>query len=134
MLSTKWVFVEKQKPDKHGNFTPYAKGRMVGRGFVQVQGVNYAETFAPVVKYSSVRALRAEGAEEDLEFEQMDAQTAFLSGETQEDIYIEVPEGVEITPEDLAELGLDNADNIDKLDLICKLKKSMYGTKQAPRC
>ena len=99
-----------------------------------MQGVDYGETFAPVVKLSSFRALCAEVAEEDLVFEQMDAKTAFLNGEIQEDIYIEVPEGVEVTVEDLARLGLDNVDDIETLDLMCKLEKSMYGTKQAPRC
>ena len=133
MLSTKWVFVEKQKVGEDGNVTPYPKGRNVVRGFEQEQGVDYSETFAPVLKYSSVQALCSEVAEEDLEFEQMDVKTAFLNGEIEEDIYIEIPEGVEVTPEDLAELGLDKADDIDKLDLICKLEKSMYGTKQAPR-
>ena len=86
------------------------------------------------MKYSSVRALCAEVASDDLEFEQMDVKTAFLNGDIDEDIYIEVPEGVEITREDLQKMGLGDADDIGKLDLVCKLQKSMYGTKQAPRC
>ena len=133
VLSTKWVFVEKQKVENRIS-TPYPKGRNVVRGCEQVQGVDYGETFAPVVKYSSVRALCAMVAEKDLELEQMDAKTAFLNGEIDEDIFIEIPEGVEITYEDLLHLDIDNIDDISKIDLVCKLEKSMYGTKQAPRC
>ena len=133
VLTTRWVFVEKQRVDEDGNTTPFAKGRNVVRGFQQVQGVDYGETFAPVVKYSSVRALCAKVADEDLELDQMDVITAFLNGDIDEDIYIEVPDGVEITPEDISHLGLGDVD-INELDLVCKLDKSMYGTKQAPRC
>ncbi len=124
----------KQKVDADGNSTPFAKARRVVRGFQQVQGVDYGETFAPVVKYASVRALCAEVAKEDLELEQMDVKTAFLDGDIDEDIYIEVPEGIEITKEEIAHLGLDDDVDIKSLDLVCKLEKSMYGTKQAPRC
>ena len=64
----------------------------------------------------------------------MDAKTAFLNGDIDEDVYIEIPEGVEIDEEDLAELGISDVDDIKDMDLVCKLEKSMYGTKQAPRC
>ncbi len=134
VFTTRWIFTEKQKVDEHGNSTPFAKGRCVVRGFQQVQGVDYGETFAPVVKYASVRALCAEVAKEDLELEQMDVKTAFLDGDIDEDIFIEVPEGFEITKEDIAHLDLGDDVDIGSLDLVCKLEKSMYGTKQAPRC
>ena len=114
--------------------TPFAKGRNVVRGFQQVHRVDYGETFAPVVKYSSVRSLCSTVADQDLEFHQMDATTAFLNGEIDEDIYIEIPEGVEIDQADIDELGLTNMDEVKTLDLVAKLEKSMYGTKQAPRC
>ena len=134
VLTTKWVFVEKQMVYEKGVVTPFPNGRNVVRGFEQVQGVDYGETFAPVVKFTSVRVLCAFVADEDLEFHQMDAKTAFLNGEIDEEIFIEVPDGVEIDDDDLAELGLTNYDEVKKLDLVCKLQKSMYGTKQAPRC
>ena len=134
VFTTRWIFVGKQKVDKDGKSTPFAKARCVVRGFQQVQGVDYGETFVAVVKYASVRALCAEVAKEDLELEQMDVKTAFLDGDIDEDIYIEVPEGIEITKEDIAHLGLSEDVDIKSLDLVCKLEKSMYGTKQAPRC
>ena len=134
VLKTKWVFVEKQHTDEDGTSTPFPKGRNVVKGFEQVQGVDYNETFAPVVKYTSVRVLCAEVAEEDLELHQMDAKTAFLNGIIDEEVFIEIPEGVQIEKSDLAELGVDTFEDIEKLDLVGKLEKSMYGTKQAPRC
>ena len=134
VLTTRWVFVEKQKIDENGNISLFPKARNVVRGFEQVQGVDYLETFAPVVKYTSVRTLCSIVAEQDLEMHLMDANTAFLNGIIEEDIFIEIPEGVEITEEDVKHLGLDNLNDIDSMDLVCKLEKSMYGTKQAPRC
>jgi len=134
VLTSKWVFVEKQKVDANGKMTPFPKGRNVVRGFQQVQGVDYGETFAPVIKYSSVRSLCSTVADQDLEFHQMDATTAFLNGEIDEDIYIEIPEGVEIEQSDVEKLGLKNMNDLRNLDLVAKLEKSMYGTKQAPRC
>ena len=71
VLTSKWVFVEKQKVDENGNVTPFAKGRNVVRGFQQVQGVDYGETFAPVIKYSSVRSLCSTVAAQDLEFKKV---------------------------------------------------------------
>ena len=133
-LTTKWVFTKKFTVDENKRSEPFPKGRCVVRGFQQVQGVDYGETFVPVVKYASVRALCAEVAEDDLEFEQMDVKTAFLAGDIDEDIYIEVPEGFKITEEDIVHLNLGDDVDIDKLDLVCELEKSMYGTKQAPRC
>jgi hypothetical protein len=134
VLTTRWVFVEKQKVDANGHTVPFPKGRNVVRGFEQVQGVDFGETFAPVVKYASVRALCSTVAGEDLEFHQMDATTAFLNGVMDEDVYIELPEGLEIDKDDLSSLGRENMDDLDGLDLIAKLEKSQYGTKQAPRC
>ena len=134
VFTTRWIFNKKFKVDEKGNSVPFAKGRCVVRGFQQVQGVDYDETFAPVVKYASIRALCAEVAKQDLELEQMDVVTAFLDGDIDEDIYIEIPEGFEITKEDVAHLNLPDDVDIKSLDLVCKLDKSMYGTKQAPRC
>ena len=134
VLTTKWIFLEKKVVDGKGKSTSYPKARNVVRGFEQVQGVDYEETFAPVVKYTSIRTVCAYVAEEDLELHQMDAKTAFLNGEIDEEIFIEIPEGVEIETSELAESGLDSNLNNGELDLVCKLNKSMYGTKQAPRC
>ena len=57
------------------------------RGFEQVQRVDYGETFAPVVNFTSVRVLCSNVAEADLEFHQMDGKTAFLNGDIDEDFH-----------------------------------------------
>ena len=99
-----------------------------------MQGLDYGETFAPVINYSPVRSLCSTVADQDLEFHQMDATTDSLNGEIDGDIYIEITEGVQLDQVDIDELGLKDMDELKKLDLVAKLEKSMNGTKQAPRC
>src|SRR5208282_822870 len=95
------------------------KARLVARGFSQIYGIDYLDTYAPVVKLASIRILLAIAAIFGLEIHQMDVVTAFLAGELEEEIYMEQPEGFEVgTKED---------------DLVCRLRKSIYGLKQAPR-
>ena len=74
--------------------------------------------FSPVVKHSSIRTLFSVVAMYDLELEQLDVKTAFLHGELEEEIYMDLPEGF-IVP------GKEN--------FVCKLKKFLYGLKQSPR-
>lgn len=94
------------------------KARLVALGCLQLYGVDYLETFAPVVKVETIRMLLALAAMLDLECEQMDVVTAFLNGDLEEDIFMEVPQ------------GLKSKANEGK---VCKLLKSLYGLKQAPR-
>lgn len=94
------------------------KVRMVVLGCKQVYGLDYYQTFAPVVKFTTIRALLAVAAINDWECEQMDVVTAFLNGDLEEDIYMNVPEGMKTTA------------NVNQ---VCKLKKALYGLKQAPR-
>ena len=119
VLACRWVFALKLAMLASGKSEPVPKGRVVAKGFQQVQGVDYFETFAPVIKFTSIRGFLAKVAHEDLEMHQMDVKTAFLNGLLKEEIFMEVPEGVEH--------GLQG-------DVVCKLKRSLYGTKQAPRC
>ena len=114
ILTSRWIFNVKDLPD--GGYK--AKARLVARGFQQVQGVDYNETYAPVVKLTSIRILLAIVAHFDLELHQMDVVTAFLNGEMDEDVYMEQPEGCQ---------------NTSKPDHVCKLVKALYGTKQGPR-
>jgi len=91
--------------------------RVIGR-----EGIDYTETFAPVVRYDSLRVLLAHVTQEDLEMISFDVRTAFLYGELKEKIYMEIPEGV------------NTEDVCKKEDMVCELNKAMYGLKQAPRC
>jgi hypothetical protein len=114
-IGCKWVY--KTKYDEAGNFKQY-KARIVAKGFAQKSGIDYTETFAPVARFTSIRALLAIGAHYDLEIHHMDVKTAFLNGEIDHEIYMAQPEG-HVRP------GEEN--------LVCKLNKSLYGLKQAGR-
>eukprot|EP00171_Calliarthron_tuberculosum_P021771 IDg21771t1 len=94
------------------------KVRIVAKGFRQVHGVDYNDTYAPVVSLTAVRSFLATVSGMDLECDQMDVVTAFLNGDLDEDIYMEVPEGFK---------------DPSKPNLVCKLKKALYGLRQAPR-
>ena len=115
-IGCKWVF--KAKTGSDGAVNRY-KGRLVAKGYAQKYGVDYDETFSPVVRFSSIRALLAFAVQNDIIIHQMDVVTAFLNGSLEEEIFMEQPEGY-VCP------GGDH--------LVCKLKKSLYGLKQAPRC
>ncbi|CDF39892.1 unnamed protein product [Chondrus crispus] len=118
ILTSRWVFNVKQLPDANGNIVESAKARLVARGFQQVQGLDYTETYAPVIKFTTIRLLLALVAHYDLELHQMDVVTAFLNGDLDEDIYMEQPEGC-----------IDKS----KSDHVCKLLKALYDLKQAHR-
>ncbi|KAK8640999.1 hypothetical protein V6N13_008750 [Hibiscus sabdariffa] len=89
-IGCKWVF--KKKTDMDGNVQTY-KGRLVAKGFRQIHGVDYDETFSPVAMFKSIRILLAVPAFHDYEIWQMDVKTAFLNGKLEEDVYMTQPEG-----------------------------------------
>ena len=109
-VKSKWVF--KRKAD--GRF----RARLVAKGFTQVQGIDYDETFSPVARFESLRLLLALAALEDWEIHQMDVKSAFLNGLLDEEIFMEQPQGF-IAP--------------GQSDKVCLLKKAIYGLKQASR-
>lgn len=112
-ITNKWVF--KRETDSAGKVERY-KARLVARGCSQREGIDYVETFSPVVRYSSLRMLLALAVKMGLQIDQMDVVTAFLHGDIQETIYMRQPESFE-----------------DGTDRVCHLKKSLYGLKQASR-
>lgn len=112
----KWIF--KLKEEMSGVDRPRYKARLVAKGFTQKERVDFNEVFSPVVKHSSIRLLLAVTAFYDLELDQMDVRTALLRGNLDEEIFMTQPEG-------FIEEGSE--------DLVCLLKKSLYGLKQSPR-
>jgi len=116
VLSNKWVFRIKYQSD--GSIDRF-KGRLVVRGFEQVHGLDYNETFAPVVKFDTIRTLLAFAIQNDLLIHQMDVVTAFLNGVIDQEIFMEQPDGYVVHGQE---------------SKVCKLKRSLYGLKQSPRC
>ncbi|KAE9016675.1 hypothetical protein PR001_g14589 [Phytophthora rubi] len=90
ILENRWVYVIKYKPD--GPVDRF-KARLVIKGFVQKNGIDYTEIFAPVVRMEILRLLLALAAAMDWEVEEMDGKTAFLNGFLKEEIYMEQPVG-----------------------------------------
>ncbi|GMF65678.1 unnamed protein product [Phytophthora lilii] len=113
-VGTKWVFKIKRKAD--GSIEKY-KARLVAKGFVQKYGIDYTETFSPVVKYVTLRMIIAIAKYFGWPLDQLDVATAFLYGLMKEKVFCSVPEGVE----------LDNG--FDCVELL----KAIYGLKQASR-
>jgi len=111
-IKCKWVFKTKLKAD--GTVERY-KARLVAKGCSQKPGIDYEETYSPVVRYTSIRLLMALAAKYDLDIDQMDVTTAFLHPELEEEIYMELPSGYRLNGR------------------TCRLKKSIYGLKQASR-
>lgn len=115
IIGCKWVFKKKLNAD--GSVERY-KARLCAKGFSQIEGVDYHETFAPVMKYKSQRLLLVLATIFNYEADQMDVVTAFLNGEMKELVYMRQPEGFT---------------DGDPKTRVCRLVKTLYGTKQAPR-
>ena len=113
-IGSRWFMKIKRLAD--GSIDRY-RARLVAKGYSQRPGFDFLETFAPTVRVSAVRIILAIAALEDLELRSVDISHAFLNGHLEEEIYMEQPEGFEVGgPE-----------------YVCKLKKSLYGLKQAGR-
>ena len=117
-LSTKWVFKFKTNADGSRRY----KAQLVVLGFVQCEGIDFEETFAPVAKFTTVRIMLALATHFDWEVEQMDVKTAFLYSEIEEEVYIQMPKGYKLFyPKDQTAKG------------IARLIKTLYGLWQSPR-
>ncbi len=114
-IGCKWVY--KVKHNVGGSMNKY-KARLVAKGYAQTYGINYEETYSPIAKMTTVRAIIAMAAAKGWSLHQMDVKNAFLHGHLHEEGYMEQPPGY-----------------VDQthLNLVCKLKKVLYDLKQAPR-
>lgn len=84
IIGVKWVFRTKLNAD--GSLNEY-KDRLVVKGYAQIYGVDYSDTFAPVVRLDTIRLLLAISAQESWNVFQLDDKSAFLNGQLQEEIY-----------------------------------------------
>nr|ABB47015.1 retrotransposon protein, putative, unclassified [Oryza sativa Japonica Group] len=113
-ITLKWVF--KLKRDEAGAIVKH-KARLVARCFVQQEGIDYDDAFAPVARMESVRLL-ALAAQEGWGVHQMDVKSAFLNGDLKEEVYMHQPSGFVIP---------------GKEGKVLRLHKALYGLRQAPR-
>jgi len=115
IISNKWVYRIKQKPD--GSIERF-KARLVAKGYEQQCGIDYTETFSPMIKSSAIRVLLSLTVQFDWSIRQLDVSNAFLHGTLTKTIYMQQPKGF-----------------VDQSHphFVCKLHKAIYGLKQAPR-
>ena len=114
-IGLKWVFKLKRNAD--GSVNKH-KARLVAKGYVQREGIDFEEVFAPVARLETVRAIIALAASNSWEIHHLDVKTAFLHGELEEEVFVAQPEGFKIK---------------GKEEKVYKLHKALYGLKQAPR-
>jgi len=115
VVTGKWIWTHKRRAD--GTLERY-KARWVLRGFTQRPGVDYDETFSPVVKPATVRTVLSLALSHTWPVHQLDVKNAFLHGTLSETVYCSQPAGF-----------VDSS----RPDMVCRLNKSLYGLKQAPR-
>jgi hypothetical protein len=113
-IGSKWIYKSKYKVD--GSLDKH-KERLVAKGYAQKEGIDYTETFAPTVKWGTIRTLYFLAAQKGCKIHHMDVKNAFLNRDLKEDVYMLQPEGFSVK---------------GKEHIVSKLIKSLYGLKQAP--
>jgi hypothetical protein len=111
VIGTKWVFRNKLNED--GQVTRN-KARLVCKGYTQVEGIDFEETFSPVSRMEAIRLILAYACSKNIKVYQMDVKSTFLNGELEEEVYIEKPEGFQLSENEY---------------YVCRLKKALYGLK-----
>jgi len=115
VIGVKWIYRTKLNADTSIN---KHKARLVVKGYAQIFGVDYSDTFALVARLDTIRLLLAILAQKGWKVFQLDVKSAFLNGVLQEEIYVEQPDGFLIQ---------------GAKDKVFLLQKALYGLKQAPR-
>ena len=114
-ISVKWVYKVKEK--LNGEIAKY-KARLVARGFLQKEGIDFTDVFTPVARIETIRLIVAIASYRGWPLHQMDVKSAFLNGWLDEEVYVSQPPGFEID---------------QQRDKVYKLRKALYGLKQSPR-
>ncbi len=149
-VKNRWVY--KIKEDEKGNQVRF-KSRLVARGFTQKHGINYQETFSPVVRIDTLRLVLILATHLKMDISQMDIKSAYLQSPIDYPIYMTLPKGYrEIMGYDLVENETTTAQKQttkesitkgtknkpgqvnQKPELVLKLKRAIYGLKQSGRC
>ncbi|GAU20588.1 hypothetical protein TSUD_297610 [Trifolium subterraneum] len=114
-IGVKWVYKVKLNPK--GEITRH-KARLVVKGFLQKEGIDFNEVFAPVARMETIRLVIAMAHYNGWSMHQMDVKCAFLNGPLDEEVYVTQPPGFIIKEDEFK---------------VYKLHKALYGLKQAPR-
>jgi hypothetical protein len=115
-VGCKWVFKKKKlRPD--GTIDKY-KARLMAKGYTQKKGEDFFDTYSPIARLTTIRVLLSLAASYDLLIHQIDIKTTFLNGELEEEIYMTQLDGFVVKGQE---------------EKVCKLLRSLYGPKQAPK-